>query len=998
VRFSLGLLILAFALRSSAISVKNDPLPTIPAETNLHSFTPDTNLPVDPYSVNSENGSNATRDLFSASLLTEANAVTNIDEPTQIPVLAQQSAQEPTSQGATSKNSSTEAGTAKSLTVSALPVDPYSVNSENGSNATRDLFSASLLTEANAITNIDEPTQSPVLAQQSAQEPTSQGATSKNSSTEAGTAKSPTVSALPASEGGLTVAAEAGPSQQKPSNIPPGFESLFEDQQSLVDVYFAGRLLVTTGATFNPSSITFEQPSNIASRIPSALDLDVIQNALTGELPANQEFLCYYRNQRNCGVMYPEVASVIFDSDKFRADLFINPSLLGVSQANHDKYLPPSDGGLSFLQTFNYAFSGNDESGSESIENLYALSLLSYEENAIQMSSNYDNDSNFEIDTLVAQRDWQGMRYLGGYFQTINGDLRFTSETSVVGARIGTSLDTREDERQTSGRQIQVFLQSRGEVSIFKNERLISTRIYDAGNQIIDTSALPGGAYDITLRIRDSGGERIETQFYVKNNNLPPEGDPYYFIELGQVTEFAEGDTLPETIDEHILRGSVNTRLNFNNSIFGGLSTTEDDSVAEIGWFGLGAHYDVQLSAALARHDRYGFNSEARFNFDRAWLIGTYRKIWDDGDEEVEGDEPDYGAINLIGPEQEQATLKLDFPWGISNVSTSIRYIDRPEQDSVTDYSARIDFEVFRTARSSTDFRFQVNHSDGDNFVLATLAWQMNQDHLSYLIRPEYNYEDSDDNINSYGALSASADWDSQELMSSDLRAGISGRLDDDFNSFGAYSDWGGRYGRVRGQVEHVDRDDGTSTNFYNGNLSTSFIVAKEQIAIGGKEQNQAAVVIDLRGDAGDSFFDIIVNGGRMGTAKAGTKTVLSLRPFESYSIRLNVRGNDFVFFDDKEHKVTLYPGNVVTLDWQADKVNIIFGRIQDSMGEPVANGLLQGVAGLATTDEFGVFQAEIIENVTEFQVKTRGALCTVKLPQVVAKNGIASVGNLHCQ
>ena len=917
-RFFLGLLALAFALSSSAVSGKNDPLPTIPAETNLHSFTAEAKLPVDPYSGHSENGFNTTRELSPASLLTETYALTNIDEPTQFPVLAQQ----PTNQGATSKNSSTEAGTAKALVVSALPD----------------------------------------------------------------------------SEGELTVAAEARPSQQKPSNIPPGFESLFEDQQSLVDVYFAGRLLVTTAAIFNPSSITFEQPSNITSRIPSALDLDVIQSALAGELPANQEYRCYYRNQRNCGVMQPEVASVIFDSDKFRADLFINPSLLGVTQANQDKYLPPSDGGLSFLQTFNYAFAGNDESGGESIENLYALSLLSYKESAIQMSSNIDNNSNFEIDTLVAQRDWQGMRYLGGYFQTINGDLRFTTETSVVGARIGTSLDTREDERQTSGRQIQVFLQSRGEVSIFKDARLVSSRIYDAGNQIIDTSELPGGSYDITLRIRDSGGERIETQFYVKNNNLPPEGDPYYFIELGQITDLAQGETLPETTGEHILRGSINTRLNFNNSIFGGLSATEDDSVAEIGWFGLGNHYDVQLSAALARHDRYGFNTEARFNVDQAWLIGTYRKIWDDDDEALPGEEPDYGAINLMGPEQEQATLKLDLPWGISNVSASIRYIDRPEQDPVTDYSASIDFEVFRTARSSTDFRFQANHSDDDNFVLATLAWQMHRDQFNYLVRPEYNYRDTNDDIERYGALSASADWDSRELMSSDLRAGVNGRLDDDFDSFGAYGDWGGRYGRARAQAEHVDRDNGTTTNVYNGNLSTSFIIAKDQLAIGGKEQNQAAVVIDLRGDAGDSFFDIIVNGGRMGTARAGTKTILSLRPFESYSIRLNVRGNDFVYFDDKEHKVTLYPGNVVTLDWQADKVNIIFGRIQDSMGKPVANGLLKGVAGLATTDEFGVFQAEIIESVTEFQVQTRNSLCTVKLPEVVAKNGIASVGNLRCQ
>ena len=803
--------------------------------------------------------------------------------------------------------------------------------------------------------------------------------------------------------GGTTAAGNSDPvpvdqSQRKPDNIPPGFESLFEDQKSLVDVYFAGRLIATTGATFNPSSVTFDQPDVISSRIPSALDLDSIQRALSGALPANQEYRCYYRNQQNCGVMQPEVASVIFNSDEFRADVFVNPSLLGVTQTNQNKYLPPSDGDLSFLQTFNYAFAGNDAAGNETIENLYALSLLSYRENAIQMSSNYDNDDNFEIDTLVAQRDWQGMRYLGGYFQTINGDLRFTSETSVVGARIGTSLDTREDQRQTSGRQIQVFLQSRGEVSIFKDDRLVASQIYDAGNQVIDTSALPGGAYDITLRIRDSGGERIESQYYVKNSNLPPEDEPLYFLELGQVTELNEGDTLPETTDTHILRGSINTRLNFNNAVFGGLSATEDDAVAEIGWFGLGTRYDVQLSLATARHDRYGFNTEARFNFDRGWLIGTYRRIWDDGDAIAAGEVADYGDINLIGPEQEQATLNLDVPWGSSNLSAGVRYIDRPEQDSVTDYSASIDFELFRTARSSTDFRFQVTHSDDDNFALASLTWQMNQDHMSYLLRPEYNYEETDDGEDDYSAFTASADWDSRELLSSELRAGINARADDDFDSYGAYGDWGGRYGRARAQAERIDRDNGTSTDFYNGNLSTSFLVSKDQIAIGGKEQNQAAVVIDLRGDAGDSYFDILVNGGRAGTAKAGSKTVLSLRPYESYSVRLKVRGNDFVYFDDTEHKVTLYPGNVVTLGWQVDQVNIVFGRIQDENGKPVANALLTGVSGLATTDEFGVFQAEIVDSVSVIWAKTRSSLCTVRLPQIVARNGIASVGNLICK
>jgi hypothetical protein len=169
-----------------------------------------------------------------------------------------------------------------------------------------------------------------------------------------------------------------------------------------------------------------------------------------------------------------------------------------------------------------------------------------------------------------------------------------------VGARIGTSLDTREDQRQTSGRQIQVFLQSRGEVAIFKDQRLVSSRIYDAGNQIIDTSALPGGAYDITLRIRDSGGERIETQYYVKNSSLPPEDEPYYFLELGQLTDLTGDDTLPETIDEHILRGSINTRLNFSNAVFGGKMIRSQKLAGSVWAINMMCRYLQQLPGMIA--------------------------------------------------------------------------------------------------------------------------------------------------------------------------------------------------------------------------------------------------------------------------------------------------------------------------------------------------------------------------------------------------------------
>ena len=773
-----------------------------------------------------------------------------------------------------------------------------------------------------------------------------------------------------------------------------------EEQTSLVDVYMGGRLLTNAQATFTPDTIQFHDPQNLVSKIPALLDPQAVTAVFSKKIPANQEMRCFHKRQQNCGVLYPDVAGVIFDSDKYRATVFVNPSLLGINQVSDNIFLPPSDSGLSFLQTANYAFSGSEDEFNED-SNLFTESLLSYRENALRMTANYDDDDNFAINTLVGQRDWRGIRYLGGYFDTINQDLRFTTETPLLGLRVGTSIDTRDDQRQSSGSTIRVFLQSRGEVSIFKDGRLIATQTYDAGNQELDTTALPGGAYDIDIRIRDAAGERVETQFYSKNFRLPPEGAPQYFVEMGRLTTTDNMDPLPEKTDEYLLRGSINTRLNDTNALITGLSTTEDDSVAELGWFGIGAYrgvyYDVLLNSALARDHRYGLSTEARFNYRSVFLNATHRQIWDDSDSFNESDDD---KVNLMGEEQAQTILNLSVPIDSANLGLGARYIQREDEDAITEYTANLSMEILRYQRSSLHATLQYNHSDMDDTLLASLNWRWGLDHWSVSIRPEYEAIDRDQSGSSDTTrLTATADWDSRNLWSSKLRAGVSAVEEEDFSSYGANADLAGNYGRARAQIEHVNNDDeASSVTRHNGSIASSFTIAEGAVAMGGKEQNQAAVIIDLS-DAGDGLvFDVLVNNARYGTAVGGGKTLISLRPFETYTIGLKSRSEAFVYLDDKQHTITLYPGNVMTLGWQANRVNIIFARLLDQNGNAISNALLKGVSGLATTDGYGLFQAEVEDNVRSIIVETRTHTCQLNLPAYTARKGVASLGILRCE
>ena len=72
--------------------------------------------------------------------------------------------------------------------------------------------------------------------------------------------------------------------------------------------------------------------------------------------------------------------------------------------------------------------------------------------------------------------------------------------------------------------------------------------------------------------------------------------------------------------------------------------------------------------------------------------------------------------------------------------------------------------------------------------------------------------------------------------------------------------------------------------------------------------------------------------------------------------------------------------------------------RLLDQNGNAISNALLKGVSGLATTDDYGLFQAEVEDNVRSIIVETRTHTCQLNLPAYTARKGVASLGILRCE
>ena len=124
----------------------------------------------------------------------------------------------------------------------------------------------------------------------------------------------------------------------------------------------------------------------------------------------------------------------------------------------------------------------------------------------------------------MARRDFEGLEYNGGLLSISGFGLNLTSDQPMVGLRINSSDNTREDLDFSGGMPVAVFLLTRGRVEVRKDDRLIDSAFFEAGSQQLDTSGFPSGAYDIEIRIVDEAGNLIttETRFFAKQSQIPP--------------------------------------------------------------------------------------------------------------------------------------------------------------------------------------------------------------------------------------------------------------------------------------------------------------------------------------------------------------------------------------------------------------------------------------------------------------------------------------------
>ncbi len=760
--------------------------------------------------------------------------------------------------------------------------------------------------------------------------------------------------------------------------VKPGAPASFADMEkpkaTVVDVFFGGKSIGSFKGKFSPTSFWFDAPEKIIAKLDNVKDENKIQvqSALGAELPNNAGQICRKYQEKNCGILSPEVTGVIFDEEKFRVDIFINKDFLKLQDNSSARYLPGAEQKFSSILGLSGAVAGSTNAQTNFTIN--DNTTYSFGETNLNTQSSVSNQG-LRFDNVVASRDIEGVNQQAGLFRS--RAMQLIPDHDMAGVAISTSMNTRLDAHKVQGNDVAVYLPRRSWVSIYRDGKLYSSNFYEAGNQLIDTTELPEGAYFITLHIQGSDGSVTEERrFFAKSPDLPPPGDPVYYAEGGVIRKPAQlDDTMPNITDHPIMRLGTVQRLTEYLGVDTGLLGLDDQVAGEASFFGMYDGQKIRTSIMSSSRGDYGLQASYEAIFDKLSVSMDTRKVWAGDDRH-----PAYDPVSN-GLAQTTATINYQIT---PDLTASAHYNNSWQENSSTQnsYGPGLEYYAWRSGENSLAFTTDVSKTNqgvvGTAFV--RFSMKLGEWGLSGTTGATAGGSNHGEMGNVHGT------WSDDKSIDHKTLAGIGFDSDRNSRSIGGDIQYNDNFGMAKGNVQEAQNTNGNMLN-YGGQFNFGVAQVGDRIEVGGDRMDWSAVIVDVTGDAGIPM-QIMVNNIPRQNVMPGTSQTIYLSPYQTYAVRIVAAKDGLYDYDTGNRAVTLYPGNVTKLEWEVDKAVLLVGHVVDKDGNILVNATLLAGKNQIVTNEDGRFQAEV-HSAKTLQFQKDDVICTVTLPLAEEKNGV---------
>ncbi|WP_346839070.1 TcfC E-set like domain-containing protein [Microbulbifer sp. SAOS-129_SWC] len=745
---------------------------------------------------------------------------------------------------------------------------------------------------------------------------------------------------------------------------PAGFEDLTEPSSLVVDVYYGGRLLDNRQrALVGPHTLQFEHPQQLLDKLPAVTGRQDLLERLSQTLPTNSQLVCRRKQQRGCGVLNTQVLGVIYDPDRFRADLFIGPEYLPTRQVQQDPYLPPASNRFALSQHLSGSWSGaRSDTAAPGQDNrsatLFGETILSFGESSLQgrWSVSDTAQTASQLSDLFWTRDYRGRALSAGLMQPRGSNSHFFNGGLLYGVEFYQSNNTRLDADLRTATPLEVYLPVRGRVEVYKDGRLIHSQLIEAGNQLVGTRSFPQGAYEVTVKTYAEDGRQLDEfrQFFAKDSQLPAAGEWQWNLLAGMPAQISPDHAVPEREGDYLIQAGAGRRLLDNLGLFGNATLSGQSQALEMGGRWITPHLDVSSSLIGTSNGHRGRRLSVSLKSSWATLM-LQESYLQGGDDDT----------SLFGRDYRNRNATLNMPLGRGRLSA--RYSRRDSGQEINPGQLQLAnvavggntlrtleylYPLARRKAWGGDLRLSYNDSGREQLYSISLQFRYNGAHWNHgaSLRADTGAVAGD---RQYAGFSSS--WNDGERWASDVQEQIHGESDGGTLSLRSQTRVAGRRGYFTSGINYLDGDSRTLS--YVGNFSTTLVSDGDHFTWGGEQSYDSGVLVDING-ARDDQFEILINGQRRGYATGGGRSLISVPAFDTYEVAVRPLGEGFYDYRDTSETVTLYPGNIASTSYQIKSLILVMGRITND-GAPVADATFTLAGQQTTTDQYGLFQLQ---------------------------------------
>ena len=762
---------------------------------------------------------------------------------------------------------------------------------------------------------------------------------------------------------------------------------------------------------------------DLVKQINGIIDPDKVAAALKGKFPTNSDHLCTGANLKNkpyCSIIAPEVAGVIFDSNSYRATIFINPKYLQIQTANpYRPTLSNSTAGASYIANNNFAIATSSGNENYSLNN---VSIFAKGNNAVNITSNLSQNvtpqssqSTYTMQSAVYSR-LQGDKYyqVGMFYPETGGG--FLSAPMIAGASVQNYgiIPT-----QAQGNPIVLFLPLPSQVAIYRNGFLISSQSFDAGKQQLDTSTFPNGSYELTLKITNNIGQvTTQNEFFVKQYILPPSGSPNYQVSAGfiQSNSSASSNTqsfvLPAFTKVPLFTYNELRKLGVDFGLQSTLMTTFNRLYLTETITYYGVNWQIGPGVLVSNNQQYGWLLNATFTpifLPSLQFTSNNQKITNSSaSTNLNTNGPTNITTSNYSP-LAQATMQSTntLNWQMNEktmLGFSGTYNKNTGVGGMLQYGATVSRTLFSSPLLSLTVSSSVLKSTGQDAIVSVQFSSSFNTVSDINVGLGVGYGNSNTINNSNGSTYNVYKPNYSESVSKTKTWG-----ENNTNSFLANATFNQNYTSNTNQLtlnytsqllaadftyNHTISKQYTNTgsgplqlstqtiNQMSANIFNNIAITSAGVGSGYMGGNLAGVMADVVAPKGVNS-SIFINGQNYGTVKSNSAKAFFLPAYQTYQVTIQPDGASQYGFDTRPKEVTIYNGNMQTLKWTLSKQYVLFAQIVDQNGKPMSNLLMlsSNPGEFNTTDDTGYIQASLPEDATSLSFQSMsGGKCTVTL------------------